>query len=80
MSVVVGYQNSSFKAKDTGEVISGCNVWLGEDVAKNGEGQKVERVFLSDRLMERENFVPVVGAEVDLMYNRYGRIASISAL
>lgn len=80
MAKVIGYQHTSFVTKDTKETISGINLWFGEDITKNGNGCKVERVFLSQRVLEAEDYIPVVGEEIRISYNRYGKVDSIKAV
>lgn len=71
---VVGFKASSFKAPDTGAQISGYNLFLEE--ARDGvTGVAVERAFLSDRKLH--GYVPRVGDQLDLIYNRFGKVESL---
>lgn len=72
---LVGYKQSSFAAQDTGEVISGYNFFLTE-LRENVTGLSVERVFLSERKLS--GYQPHLGDEITLVYNRYGKVDSIS--
>ncbi len=74
---LVGYRRSSFPAKDTGEVISGYNLFL-TGVADNVVGVAVERVFLSDRKLG--DYKPQLGDTIELVYNRYGKVGSIRVI
>lgn len=68
---VIGYQRSRFTAKDTGEVIEGYNLYLTE-TRENVEGAACERVFLSAKKLG--GYVPVLNDELELVYNRFGRV------
>lgn len=71
---VVGFKASSFKVPDTGAQISGYNLYLTEE--RDGvTGVAVERAFLSDRKLA--GYVPQVGDELHLNYNRFGKIDSM---
>lgn len=71
---VVGFKVSSFKASDTGAQISGYTFYLAEE--RDGvTGVAVERAFLSDTKLA--GYVPQVGDELYLNYNRFGKINSI---
>ena len=74
---LVGYRKASFTAQDTGEVISGCNLYF-TYTNPNVQGLGVERVFASDRKLA--GYVPVIGDEVQVFYNKYGRLESLSVL
>lgn len=79
MNIVVGYRQANFKGRD-GQEIRGCMVYLGEEIAHNGAGLAVERLYLSDRRAEAMgvNLADLVGKRVVVMYDRRGRIASIT--
>lgn len=70
---LVGYRHKSFKAGD-GSEITGYDLYLeGTDPYVNGK--TVERIFASDR--KCEGYIPVLGDEIDLQYNRYGKLDCI---
>ena len=75
MSKVIGIAPSSFVG-DKGEKISGFNVYLSFPLA-SGSGHGAERVYLTDRKVENSGYMPVVGDEVDLTYNKFGKVASM---
>ena len=71
---VIGFKKSKFKPQDSDRDISGFNLYLTFD--QNGvEGTACERVFLTDAKMG--GYEPMVGDEVRIEYNRYGKPASI---
>lgn len=74
---VIGYKKSSFKPQDSRESIFGYTLYLTEE-REGVEGLAVERAFISDWKMG--GYHPQLGDEVDLVYNRYGKIQSIALL
>lgn len=74
---LVGYKRSAFTAKDTGERIVGYNLFLVEQ-QQDVEGVATERVFLSDKKMG--GYVPRVGDQLEIIYNRYGKVSELRQL
>ncbi len=73
---VVGIRPSSFKGDD-GKEVSGINFYLTEPLTK-GQGVSAERVYLTDQKIQDMGYMPKVGDEVFLEYNRYGKCSRIS--
>ena len=75
---IIGIENTSFPVKngDTGERrIVGKNIFLSSPIPKeNGFGVKVQRIFLSESKLLEIQFTPTLGSEIELYYNRYGRV------
>lgn len=71
---LVGYKETKFTAQDTGEVIEGINLYLTgpQDYV---EGVACERVFLTKKKLD--GYVPEIGDEIELVYNRYGKVDKI---
>lgn len=79
MTVIIGYERADFVTKDAVKV-TGVNLYVGRPVAPNlGEGSVVERIYLSDRKIEAcgVELSGAVGKEIQVYYNRYGRVASV---
>jgi len=76
MAKIVGIRPSSFKGSD-GSDVSGRNIYLTEPLDK-GEGLATDRVFVTDAKLADWVYKPVVGDEVEISYNRYGRVAGMS--
>lgn len=74
---LVGYRRSAFTAQDTGERISGYNLYL-EEQDENVEGVRTDRVFLSDKKMN--GYIPRVGDQLEVVYNRYGKVSELRLL
>lgn len=68
---VIGFRKSSFKGDD-GAQVSGVNLYLTEKCEK-GEGQSCERVYITDQRLTACGYVPKLGDEVALEYNRWGK-------
>ena len=68
---IIGIRSSSFKG-DKGEEITGKNIYMTFPLDK-GTGLGCERVFVTDAKIADWPYKPVVGDEVEIVYNRYGR-------
>ena len=80
---LVGCRQAQFTGDDGREGF-GWNLYLlftAEESSSKCVGQEVQRVFLTDARLKECNFVPAdyVGSVVQIEYNRYGKVASISA-
>lgn len=75
---VVGFKGLDFKTKD-GQQISGVKLFLEYQEDKTN-GVCTDSAFLSDRRLEECDYIPAVGDEIELMYNRYGKITTIRIL
>lgn len=71
---IVGTRKMQFRTKD-GKDISGTKLHY-TYVQEGTEGTAAESVFISDAKMQAFGY-PEVGEEVDLVYNRYGKIEAI---
>lgn len=76
MAKIVGIRSSSFKGSD-GTDVTGVNIYLTEPL-ENGQGLATDRVFLTEAKLSQWAYKPVVGDEVDISYNRYGRVSGMS--
>lgn len=78
MSIVLGYRRADFTSKD-GQLVKGCNVFIGEEITRDGAGLSVERMYISDRRAATMgiDLAALVGKHVTVLYDRRGRIASI---
>lgn len=75
MAKVIGFRKSSFKG-DSGDQLSGVNLYVSFPL-DNGEGNGAERVFLLDRRLAECGYVPKLGDEVRVEYNRFGKAAGV---
>lgn len=73
---VVGFEDKRFKFDD-GKTVSGQFIYLSEE--RDGvTGMACERVFLSDNKLS--GYIPVIGDEVEVSYNRFGKPQRITRL
>ena len=75
MATIIGIRPSSFKG-DNGETVSGVNIYYTYPLDK-GTGLGAERVCMTDAKLAGCGYQPLPGDEVQLEYNRFGRVAKI---
>lgn len=75
MATIIGIRPSSFKG-DNGETVSGVNIYYTYPL-DNGTGLGAERVFMTDAKLAGCGYQPLPGDEVQVEYNRFGRVAKI---
>lgn len=78
---VTGFERSDFTLKDTGERVTGFNVYLSRTISSDrGRGQAVERVYMSDRKLTEQNInlEALHGKDVIVSYSRYGKVQNIT--
>lgn len=72
---VVGFRKVSFKDQKTDQKIEGYTLFLQRIPSdKEIEGMECCKQFISSQYVD---YVPVVGDQIQLIYNRYGKIGSI---
>ena len=76
MAKIIGIRPSSFKGDD-GAQVSGKNIYITYALDK-GEGLGAERIFITDSKLANWSYRPVVGDEVNLEYNRYGKCCGMT--
>lgn len=74
---IIGLRRRRFTPQDGGQEISGMILHMTEE-RDNVEGYAVEQVFVSDRRLA--GYVPQLGDEVRLNYNRFGRVDSVDLI
>ena len=71
---ITGMKKVNFTPKDSDSVIEGYNLYLTYE-ARDTAGYACERIFVSEyRLGE---YVPALGDEVHVNYNRFGKVDSV---
>lgn len=75
---IVGYRKSDFTTKD-GTFISGYNIFTEEVIADGGVGVQTDKYYLSDAKIKSFglDLDQLVGKEVLISYNRWGKISGI---
>lgn len=74
---VIGIRKVDFNAQDTGNRITGYSLYCAYDITKNGSGVGVDKIFLSDKKLADCGYFPEIGDEINVTYNRYGKVDSI---
>lgn len=80
---IIGIRKSDFPTK-TGEMIKGYNVYVSDAIdQRHGQGQSAEHFYLSERKLSMMNSIDpfsLLGHEVKLYYNRYGKVDTVEVL
>ncbi len=77
MSKIVGFETVSFVAKD-GTRITGNTYHTTTPIPSDrGVGEKTDHFFLSAAKIAALDFTPAVNQEVQVLYSRYGKPASL---
>lgn len=74
---VIGRRKVEFTAQD-GNQIQGVSLYVSYPITKNGEGMAAEKIFLSAKKLENLDFLPEIGDEINVQYNRYGKVDTIT--
>lgn len=81
MSRIIGIERKSFTPKDGDRPIEGSTFHVTEKIAsQHGEGCSADRFFLSKAKLGELDFVPSVGADVEILYNKYGKVRTLRLL
>lgn len=75
MATIIGIRPSSFKG-DNGETVIGTNIYYTYPL-DSGVGLGAERIFMTAAKLAACGYQPALGDEVQLEYNRFGRVAKI---
>lgn len=71
---VIGYRDCGFTAT-SGEFIEGRTFYLAKDIdAMHGMGVSVEKVFVADSKLKKFSISPAIGDDVEIVYNKYGKV------
>ena len=77
MATIIGVLQTAFTTKD-GNAISGTTLYVTEPIPANrGKGSSADKVFLSSTKLAEQDFVPAVGQEVDVLFNKFGKVAKL---
>lgn len=74
---VIGIRHVDFTAAD-GKQVSGYTVFCSYPIARNGQGFGVEKIFLSDNKLANIGYFPELDDEINVSYNRWGKVESVS--
>ena len=74
---IIGIVNVSFSTKD-GNTITGKTFHVTSPVpAGQGSGEVTDHFFLSAAKLETLDFTPELSQQIQVLYNRYGKVASL---
>ena len=77
MSKIIGFEHKSFTTKE-GDTIEGTSIFIADKIPpQRGEGCMGDRNFLSKNKLNDLPFVPAVGMEVEVLYNKFGKVSTI---
>ena len=77
---IIGIRKSEFKGNN-GETVKGINYYLTEPMTADGaEGLMAERVYLTENRLSQLGFIPKLGDEVSVEYNRFGKCSGLRLL
>lgn len=81
MSKIVGLLKTSFKSKESGELIEGVTVHVTDPISpEKGEGVSADHVFLSTYRVKQLPFTLAVGQEIEVLYSKWGKVATLRLL
>lgn len=72
---IVGFRKMSFTGQG-GVKVEGTKIHY-TYTEPGTEGEKAENAFISAQRMESWGFQPYIGQEIDIEYNRYGKIQEV---
>lgn len=78
MSKIIGIADTNFKPKDSDTSITGKTIYTTEPMdPKRGQGETADHFFLTSAKLSALDFTPAVGQTVDVLYNRFGKVAAL---
>lgn len=75
---IIGIRDSEFK-RDDGTKLHGYEVWWTETPKENSniQGMTCGKAWLSDRVLNDSNYIPMIGDEIDVFYNKFGKVTRV---
>ena len=73
---VIGFVERNFTSKDTGALIEGMYIYVTFENNRT-TGLASDRLYVSRHRLEQFCYSPSVGDDIELQYNRYGKISGI---
>ena len=74
---IIGFRKLSFQDQQTGKQVNGYSLFMVRPGSgENMTGDEAQKLFISSEYVD---YVPCLGDQVQLIYNRYGKISSIQA-
>lgn len=72
---IVGFKKVTYKFDD-GKSISGFEVYCNIE-EKSVTGFSIEKFFISDQRAGESDFVPELGMDIDVYYNKYKKVSKV---
>lgn len=74
---VIGYRKFTYKSKKTGADVKAVNLYVTEkgNPDKGFMGETCERLFCFEDSLN--GYLPMIGDNVEILYNKYGNISSV---
>lgn len=80
MAKICGIENVTFVGKDGSEV-RGKRIHFTEAIAADrGVGEAADTIFLSAAKLVTMDFTPVVGQDIDILYDKHGRVKGVTVV
>lgn len=80
MAKICGIENVAFVGKDGSEV-RGKRIHFTEAIAADrGVGEAGDKIFLSAAKLVTMDFTPVVGQDIDILYDKNGRVKGVTVV
>lgn len=76
MSKIIGIRKLDFTGSD-GKPVQGTQFFLSEPMDAPAEGVSTEKAFLKPDAVVALGFVPKLGDEVEVRYNKYGKASTL---
>ena len=77
MSKIIGCEHKNFTTQK-GDTIEGVSLYVTDKIPpQRGEGCMGDRIFLSKNKLNDLSFVPAVGMDIEVLYNKYGKVSTI---
>ena len=81
MAKLIGIVPTSFTPKDSDTPIEGATYYTTEPIdPKRGVGDKGDSFFMTKAKMAALDFTPAIGQEVEVLYNKFGKISTLRLL
>ena len=74
---VIGLRQVDFKAQD-GNKVQGLSVYVTFPIEENGTGEACDKLFLSASKVVMMEKIPQVGDEINVTYNRWGKVQDVT--
>lgn len=73
---VIGFSERSFTSKDTGALIDGMYIYVSFENNRT-TGSACDRLYVTRQRLDESGYSPSVGDDIEVLYNRYGKISGI---